>query len=91
MKHAVETRIIDNGRIVAKVCPAKKGEASHLEENRACDVWVTVFDGNRIPPVLPGLQDGVERSGRMINLGVQLKADGLTETLDDLNRLIDLL
>lgn len=27
----------------------------------------------------------------MINLGVQLKADGLTETLDDLNRLIDLL
>ena len=44
MKYAVEARIFDNGRIVAKVRPAKEGETSHMEENRACDVWVDVFD-----------------------------------------------
>lgn len=43
MRWAVEARIFDNGRIVAKVRLAEEGETNHMEETRTCDVWVDVF------------------------------------------------
>ena len=44
MKYAVEARIFNNGRIVAKTRPAMNGEESSYTETRSCDVWVDVFD-----------------------------------------------
>lgn len=43
MEYAVEARIFNNGRIVAKVRPAEKGEESGRTETRTCDVWVDIF------------------------------------------------
>lgn len=44
MKYAVEARIFNNGRIVAKARPAKDGEESGCTEARSCDVWVDIFE-----------------------------------------------
>lgn len=44
MKYAVEARIFDNGRIVAKVRSAVDGEKGGCTETRSCDVWVDIFD-----------------------------------------------
>lgn len=44
MKYAVEARIFNNGRIVAKVRAAKDGEESGCTETRSCDVWVDIFE-----------------------------------------------
>lgn len=45
MKYAVEARIFDNGKIIAKVRPAEDGEESYMTETKLCDIWVDVFDG----------------------------------------------
>lgn len=44
MKYAVEARIFNNGKIIAKVRPAEDGEESHMTETKLCDIWVDVFD-----------------------------------------------
>lgn len=44
MKYAVEAKVFDNGRMVARVRPARDGEESGCTETRSCDVWVDVFD-----------------------------------------------
>lgn len=44
MKFAVEARIFDNGKIIAKVRPAEDGEESSMTEAKLCDIWVDVFD-----------------------------------------------
>ncbi len=47
MKYAVEARIFNNGKIVAKVRPAMDGEESGCTESRTCDIWVDIFDNER--------------------------------------------
>ena len=44
MKYAVEARIFNNGKIVAKMRPAEPGEESNYHETRTCDVWTDVFE-----------------------------------------------
>ncbi len=44
MKYAVEARIFNNGKIVAKVRPAAENEKEGLTETRTCDIWVDVFE-----------------------------------------------
>lgn len=44
MKYAVEARIFNNGKIVAKVRPAFDDEESGCTEARTCDIWIDVFD-----------------------------------------------
>lgn len=44
MKYAVEARIFNNGKIVAKVRPAVDGEEGGCTETRSCDIWVDIFD-----------------------------------------------
>ncbi len=44
MKYAVEAKIFNNGKIVAKVRQALEGEESGCTETRSCDIWVDVFD-----------------------------------------------
>ena len=44
MKYAVEARIFNNGKIVAKIRPAEQGEESNCRETRTCDVWTDVFE-----------------------------------------------
>ena len=44
MKFAVEARIFNNGKIIAKVRPAEDGEESCMAETKLCDIWVDVFD-----------------------------------------------
>ena len=39
MKYAVEARIFNNGKIVAKMRPAEPGEENNYHETRTCDVW----------------------------------------------------
>lgn len=43
-RYAVEARIFNNGKIVAKVRSAEDGEISRVENREMCDVWVDVFD-----------------------------------------------
>lgn len=43
-KWAVEARIFDSGRIVAKVRKAEEGEESSYRETRSCDIYIDVFD-----------------------------------------------
>ena len=43
-KWAVEARIFDRGRIVAKVRKAEPSEENHSTETRTCDIWVDIFD-----------------------------------------------
>ena len=43
-KYAVEARIFDNGKIVAKVRPAREGEEEGCTEARACAIWVDIFE-----------------------------------------------
>lgn len=47
MKYAVEARIFNNGRIVAKVRPAMDGEESGCTETDKCDIWVDVFENRQ--------------------------------------------
>lgn len=44
MKYAVEARIFNNGKIIAKVRLAEDGEESSMTETKLCDIWVDVFD-----------------------------------------------
>ena len=44
MKYAVEARIFNNGKIVAKMRPAEPDEESGCHETRTCDIWIDVFD-----------------------------------------------
>ena len=44
MKYAVEAKIFNNGKIVARVRPAYDGEESGCTETRSCDVWIDIFD-----------------------------------------------
>lgn len=44
MKYAVEARIFNNSKIIAKVRPAEDGEENSMNETRTCDIWVDVFD-----------------------------------------------
>lgn len=48
MKYAVEARIFDNGKIVAKVRPAEDGEENHVTDTDTCDIWVDVFEDQRV-------------------------------------------
>lgn len=43
-RYAVEARVFNNGKIVAKVRSAEDGETNRLENKEMCDVWVDVFD-----------------------------------------------
>lgn len=47
MKHAVEARVFSNGRIVAKVRPAREGEIDSRKETSTCEIWVDVFEEER--------------------------------------------
>ncbi len=44
MKHAVEARIFNNGKIITKLRLAEKEEESRKEETRTCDIWIDVFN-----------------------------------------------
>ena len=44
MKYAVEAKIFNSGKIVARVRPARDGEESGCTETRTCDIWVDIFD-----------------------------------------------
>lgn len=44
MRYAVEARIFNNGKIIAKVRQAEDGEESGMSETKLCDIWVDVFD-----------------------------------------------
>lgn len=43
-KYAVEARIFNSGKIVAKVRQAEDGEESGHKETRTCDIWIDVFE-----------------------------------------------
>ena len=47
MLYAVEARIFNSGKIVAKVRPAEEGEECGCTETRSCDIWVDIFDNER--------------------------------------------
>ncbi|WP_302789037.1 hypothetical protein [Anaerostipes caccae] len=44
MKYAVEARIFNNGKIMAKLREALPGEEANCTETRTCDIWIDVFD-----------------------------------------------
>lgn len=44
MKYAVEARIFNNGKIIAKVRQAEDGEESGMSETKLCDIWIDVFE-----------------------------------------------
>lgn len=44
MKYAVEARIFNNGKIVAKVRPAGEYEEDSCRETNSCDIWVDIFE-----------------------------------------------
>lgn len=44
MRYAVEARIFNNGKIMARVREAQEGEQEGCKETRNCDIWVDVFD-----------------------------------------------
>lgn len=44
MKYAVEAKIFNNGKIVARVRPARDGEGDGCTETRTCDIWVDIFE-----------------------------------------------
>lgn len=46
-RYAVEAKIFNNGKIVAKMRKASEGEESGCTETRSCDVWVDVFDSEQ--------------------------------------------
>lgn len=43
MKYAVEARIFNNGKIVAKVREAEEWEKDTYKETRSCDIYVDIF------------------------------------------------
>ncbi|MEG0595106.1 MAG: hypothetical protein RR514_07795 [Christensenella sp.] len=47
MKYAVEGRVFDNGKIIAKVRLARQGEGSEYIEAERCDIWIDVFDNEQ--------------------------------------------
>ena len=47
MKYAVEARIFNNGKIVAKVRPAGEYEEDSCRETNSCDIWVDIFETER--------------------------------------------
>ena len=44
MRYAVETRIFNNGKMVAKVREAMEGEEDSYRETGSCEIWVDVFE-----------------------------------------------
>ena len=44
MKYAVEAKIFNNGKAVARVRPAMDGEEDSYSETRSCDIYIDVFD-----------------------------------------------
>lgn len=44
MAYAVEARVFDNGKIVAKKRAAEPGEISEVKHDKNCDVWVDIFE-----------------------------------------------
>ena len=44
IRYAVEARIFNHGKIVAKVREAGTDEENGCRETRTCDIWVDVFD-----------------------------------------------
>lgn len=44
MKWAVEAKAFGDGRIVARVRPAREDEENGCTETRMCDVWIDLFD-----------------------------------------------
>lgn len=47
MKYAVEARIFNNGKIVAKMRKASTDETSFYRETRSCDIYVDVFENEQ--------------------------------------------
>jgi len=45
--YAVEARIFNSGKIVARVRPAVDGEKCGCTETRSCDIWVDIFENER--------------------------------------------
>lgn len=43
-KYAVEARIFNNGKIVAKMREAEQGEESRMRDTATCDIWIDIFD-----------------------------------------------
>lgn len=46
-KWAVEARIFNNGKIMAKLRKAEDGEEGGCHETRTCDIWVDVFESEK--------------------------------------------
>lgn len=44
MKYAVEAKVFNNGKIIAKMREAEVGETDSYKETRSCDIYVDVFD-----------------------------------------------
>ncbi len=44
MKHAVEARIYNNGKIIVKIRDAKPDETDSYIQTKTCDIWVDIFD-----------------------------------------------
>ena len=44
MKYAVEAKIFDNGKVMARVRLARDGEESGYAETRRCVILVDIFD-----------------------------------------------
>lgn len=44
MKYAVEARIFNTGKIVAKVREAEEWEKDVYKDTRSCDIYVDIFD-----------------------------------------------
>lgn len=44
MGYAVEARVFDNGKIVAKKRKAEPDEKSNVRRDKNCDVWIDVFE-----------------------------------------------
>lgn len=44
MKYAVEARIFNNGKIMAKMREAREGEEDTYKDTRSCDIYIDIFD-----------------------------------------------
>ncbi len=42
--YAVEAKVFNSGKIVAKIRPAKPDEVERCTETRSCDIWIDLFD-----------------------------------------------
>ncbi len=44
MKYAVEARIFNSGKIVARMREAEEWEKDNCRETRSCDIYIDIFD-----------------------------------------------